>query len=340
MCWSIAPTTFGESITGMHQANEKVHVTWYENAVLGLTPGRPRPGVLSATAERGLTAPRTSTRRGQRRLPDNWDDGSDDEGATGTGNGLVIPLLTDNFNSIRLLDTEGTPNLLTDIRRALQPTMGRTLRRNGAKSLGADTVIVQKLGIYTLVLASRASLIPNAVNSPAVEPRKRPPTNQDGFDALEEGYDCPVVVACFDNREKGRALPIAYAYEARFPKHFLLYTLDGHDGKRPDLNAYVEMDHVLFASSYRMQAGKGTQINYRNAIPADLEQYVPRQVLGQVVPKGTKVLNGDVLLNVDKVAQGIWDPKRVIPPNAKPARKPIPFAEAIQATSGRKKPWR
>ncbi len=329
MCFTVAPTTLGRSVTGNHEADENTHVTWYQNAVLGLTPGRPRRGVFATTGTRqALTAPRRTTRRTPTSIPDNWDDGSDNAGATGTGNGLVIPLLTDDFASIRLLDTEKTPHILTDIRRALQPSVFATDSRRVSKSVGAaDTVIVQNLGIYTLVLASRASLIPDAVNSSLVEPRKRPPVNQEGFDAIDKGYDCPVAIACFDNNDSGDSLPIAYAYAPRYKNRFMLYTLDGHGG-RPDLNAYVEMDHVLFASSYRLK--KGTTIHYRDSIPAELEAYVPRQAVGQVIPKGTMVLNGDVLVKTDDVARGVWSPQRVIPPKATPKRKPMPFADAIK----------
>lgn len=327
MCMSIAPVTFGKTITGLYEADAKTHVIFYQNAIgatslprFGGGRGR-RSGDLIA-----LTAPRTP-RRGSG-VPKNWDTGKKTGSDAANGNALVIPLMTKKFKSIRLLtDTAETPHLLSDIRKAVQPVSRGGLRRGGpvAFGKGADTVVIQQFDIYTIVTASRASLIPDAVKS--IESRKRPPLAADVFAAIEEWYDCPFAVACFNNADAGESKPIAFAYEPKYPGQFLIYTLDGHDGTVPDLDATVELDHAVFAGSYRASSGK--PVRYSDDMPAGLTKFVPNFVVGEAFPKGTRMINGDILVQVDDVVEGKWDASRVLPPNG-PDRAPISLADAIR----------
>lgn len=323
MCMSIAPVTFGKTVTGLYEADDNTHVIFYQN-VIGSSSIRPPRGALSMTAP---STRRTSTRRGSKTAGGNWDTGAPaSSDSKASGNALVIPLMTDDFDSIQLLeDTEHTPSLLADIRRAVQPAGRGRLRRNSKSvSLGADSVIIQQFGIYTLVLASRAGLIPGAVKK--VEARKRPPLQKALFDAIEKWYDCPFAVACFNNADAGESKPIAYAYTPRYQDKFMIYTLDGHDGGVPDLNAQVELDHAVFAGSYRSTSGN--PVSYRDAIPAGLRRFVPSNVVGTAFPKGTKLINGDILVNVDDVVDGNFNAFRVLPLGAK-ARKPVSLRDAI-----------
>lgn len=326
MCMSIAPVKFGKTVTGLHEADAKTHVIYYQNAIGATTLpfGRRRggPGGLIA-----MTAPRsTSTRRGSG-VPKNWDTGKKTGSDAANGNALVIPLMTAKFKSIRLLrETADMPRLLDNIRTAVQPSGGRgVLRRGKSPSFGVDTVVIEQFDIYTIVTASRASLIPDAVKN--IESRKRPPLAADVFAAIEEWYDCPFAVACFNNADAGESKPIAFAYEPKYPGQFLIYTLDGHDGTVPDLNGTVELDHAVFASSYR--ASTGNPVRYTDAIPAALAKYVPKFVVGTAFPKGTRMINGDILVQVDDVVEGKWDPSRVLPPNG-PDRAPMSLADAMR----------
>jgi len=331
MCISIAPVTFGNTVTGLFEAADDTHVIFYQNVIgaSSLRPGRGRGRVFSA-APMSLTAPRrTSTRRGSA-TPDNWNTGSEGGSDEANGNALVIPLMTNDFSSIRLLrEAAETPSLLADIRRAVQPvSRSRGPLRRGSKSIsfGVDTVVIENFDIYTLVTASRASLIPDAVKQ--IESRKRPPLAKETFAALEKWYDCPFAVACFNNADAGQSKPIAYAYTPKYPKHFLIYTLDGHDGTVPDLKATVELDHAVFAGSYR--ASTGQPVRYSDTIPAALRKFVPEKVVGTAFPKGTRLINGDILVSVADVVEGNFKAFRVLPPNG-PKRKPISLAEAIAA---------
>lgn len=322
MCISIAPVSFGNTITGLYEADENTHVIFYQNTIAA-SATRLRAGASRGAL--GLTAPR---RRGSK-TPANWNTGRKAGSGAANGNALVIPLMTDDFASIRLLrETANTPNLLKDIRRAVQPVSRGGLRSRGPASFGggADTVVIESFDIYTLVTASRASLIPDAVKS--IESRKRPPLAKETFAALEEWYDCPFAVACFNNDDAGEAKPIAYAYTPKFPEHFLIYTLDGHDGKVPDLNATVDLDHAVFVGSYRSTSGN--TVSYSDFLPAELRTFLPKKVVGTAFQKGTRAINGDILVAVDDVVEGKFEAFRVLPPNA-PERAPVALREALRS---------
>lgn len=328
MCISIAPVTFGNTVTGLYEADENTHVIFYQNTVSGAS--NLRRGRSGGAPMLSMTAPSTRGRRGTAKTPSNWNTGRKTGSDAANGNALVIPIMTENFDSIRLLrDTANTPNLLKDLRRAVQPPASRGgLRRGSAKgiSFGADSVVIESFDIYTLVLASRASLIPDAVK--AIESRKRPPLAKETFAALEKWYDCPFAVACFNNEDAGEAKPIAYAYEPKYPEQFLIYTLDGHDGTVPNLDATVELDHAVFVGSYRASTGRA--VNYSDSIPASLQKYLPSKVVGTAFQKGTRLINGDILVAVDDVVEGKFEAFRVLPPNA-PDRAPVSLADALRA---------
>lgn len=305
MCISIAPVSFGNTVTGLYEADHRTHVIFYQN-------------VVSPTGASSQAATSRSPRRRGASAPANW------TGRKASGNALVIPIMTDDFKSIRLLtETADTPDLLADVRRALAPPRRRSrggLR--GSKGMG-DQVIIQQFDIYTLVLATRASLIPDAVE--AVPAAKRPPLTRALFDQLEAWYDCPFAVACFSDADKGESKPVAYAYTPRYPDYFMIYTLDGHDGSVPDLDAVVDLDHTVFAGSYRMEGG--STVNYSDEIPAGLSKFVPKAVVGRAFPKGTRMVNGDIVVAVDDVVAGRFEAFRAVPPNA-PEREPLTLANA------------
>lgn len=335
MCLSIAPTTFGKTITGLYEADAKTHVIFYQNAV-GTTQGGFHPHRRYVGSDSGLlsmTEPATRRSRGRSSgEPSNWDipeqtssPGTPKKSDQASGNALVIPLLTKSFKSIKLLrEFANMPNMLRDIRRTLQP-VSRGGMRGGATlgSKGADQVQILQYDIYTIVLATRASLIADAVAE--LPSNIRPPLAQDLFDKLEELYDCPFAVACFDNAKAGESKPIAFAYTPKYPKKFMIYTLDGHDGKAPEFDANVTLDHVVFVGSY-LQAN-GNHVSYSDAVPVEVAKYLPKTVVGQTFPAGTRMVNGDILVSVDDARQGNWNAFRVLPPKG-PARKPIALAQA------------
>ena len=310
MCIAIAPMpqSFAKTVEGLFEAETGEHVSFYSNTV-----GRPRhrPSDLIAAAPRGI-APRQQTRRSGR--PSHW------KVNEALGNALVIPLLTDDFESIHLLrETADTPNLLRDIRSALTPPRPKTRGGRGVSfGMGADSVKIENFDIYTLVQASRASLIPDAVR--LVDSKKRPPLNAKLFEFLESAYDCPFVVACFDPSEGGSSKPIAYRYRPRYADLFMIYTLDSHDGSVPKLDEVVTLDHAVFAGSYRMKGG--TPVDYSDKIPASLRPYVPTNVVGRSLD-GKKLVNGDIVVSVDDVVAGKFDALRVSPPNVERDPQPL-----------------
>lgn len=324
MCISVAPVEFGKTVTGLHQASDGSHVVFYQNVVGSGTRSRSRgsanrPDLLSASVS-SMMPDNWSVEDEEAALPDNWKIAEKPR-----GNALVIPLITSDFGSVELLRaTAETPDLLKDVRRSLMPPQRRS---RGPATLGGTRggdVVIEQFDIYTIVRAENASAIPEAVE--AVDARQRPPLNQELFDALERWYGCPFAVACFNNADQGESKPIAFKYSPKYSKVFMIYTLDGHDGSVPDLNATVDLDHTVFASTH--DGEKGNKVRYSDDIPEELAPYVPSHVVGRSLPSGTRLVNGDILVPVESVKAGKFEAYRVLPPNA-PSRKPTTLEEAL-----------
>lgn len=265
------------------------------------------------------------------------------------GNALVIPIFTDaaNFDAIELLNTTAVPSFLFDIRDALSPRT-RSLTLSLERGINED-VRIEQMGIYTVVICRSASQIPEATK--AVEARKRPVLNQALFDHLAQDYDVPFAVACFSNEDIGDSLPIAFAYEPKWPEIFLLYTMDAHDGNYPDYDAAVGLDHTIFAAAHGMIGGVSPWYTdqavafYHNlwkshggpgAFADDgtghqsvekLARYLPTTVNGLTIRKGNRMINGDIMVSIEALMRGHFEAYRVLPANA-PSRAPIKLSEA------------
>lgn len=315
MCISIRPTEFGKTITGIYEAPGGWHVEFYQNTV-----GRPAPatrrrgaGLLSAEP---LGAPGNwaDDAPSAVAIPDNW---LDDEPR---GNALVMPIFGD-WDSIELLSgMKSVPNALKDIRTALQPiSKSLSFSLGGSRGARSADVVIEQYDVYTIVRASSPKLIPEAVK--ALPANVRPPINQPQFDALDLWYRInniavPFAVCCFAEESAREAKPIAFKYRPLVPGFFSIYTLDEHEGGVPKLDAEVDLDHNVFVGSYRMAENAGNPVHYSDNIPADLRPYLPTQVIGAAFEKGTRLVNGDIVISVEDVVAGRFNAYRALPPGA------------------------
>ncbi len=89
----------------------------------------------------------------------------------------------------------------------------------------AETVEVFDRGIYTVVLASNARCIPDALDQIPV--RKRIAINRPLFDFYAEHFSgYPVALCCFDNTEARESEPLLLWYKPMNPDRFVLPGLD------------------------------------------------------------------------------------------------------------------
>lgn len=94
-----------------------------------------------------------------------------------TGNAMLLhfPAVPASMTQANVVDTERTPEILRDIVKPLE-AMERQTFAWSASAPASRHVEVFRSGIYTVVLASDAGEIPDALDR--VPPRKRPPLNR------------------------------------------------------------------------------------------------------------------------------------------------------------------
>lgn len=239
------------------------------------------------------------------------------------GNCLIIPIMG-AWESILLLNTSDTPDLLSDIDKSLALPAPRSAGWGGMiqeKSVPAGgaggRLVFMQFDVYDIVLAENASMIGKVL--PQINELKRPAVNPEVFDTLEKWYQCPVAVCCFKGDEQAEAKPIGFSFEPRDASKLIVYTLDGHNGRAPDPDASVLIDHTIFVGSHLTHPRFQAELHYRNQIPDHLAPYVLKHAMGMPVFKSA--INGDTVFDVEDVRNGFFSGTRALPPYA-PPRKP------------------
>jgi hypothetical protein len=332
MCCSPWPAIFRHTITGTWEVeveNILHHVLWYQNSVGEELPLNSRDFEDAVTAELEGS---TTMRRLLQSLGLNSDmvhqevqwrqEGGAPRRLTknglvaGKGNCLIIPL-SGKWESIKLLNTSDTPSLLKDVAKALTPPRPKLRSVQSAAvpaaAAPAGGMVFLKFGIYDIVIAERPSEISAVLHQ--IDERKRPEVNPAVFDIFEKWYGCPVALCCFNDLDSFESKPIAFAFEPLDPSRLMVYTLDAHDGKPPDPDALVKLDHTIFVSSHRIYAYAGGKIDYTNAIPDHLKPYLVKRVIG-MDSFDTPMKNGDFIFDPQEVRAGNFKAWRTLPPGA------------------------
>src|SRR5579862_5582373 len=129
------------------------------------------------------------------------------------------------------LGTRKCQSILTDMKAAVSPASASP--KMDWMGSPTQTVEVFDRGIYTVVLASHARDIPDALAQ--VPTRKRIAINRPLFDFYAEhfpGY--PVALCCIDQTEARESEPLLLWYKPMHPDRFVLPGLDGHTGGVPN----------------------------------------------------------------------------------------------------------
>lgn len=234
---------------------------------------------------------------------------SSKSGASGNALFLPIPAKPGTMSSKSILDTSSCPHMLTDIQNAVMP-----ISRGGggkSKSMPASRPVeVFEHGIYTIVLAQDARDIQPALAK--VPANKRPAMPAEIFSAYQRWYPgWTFALCCFDVKQETAAEPMLWAYQPLHPDRLFFPALDAHSGKAPNLDAEVDVDHLIFASSHRMKGGSVVRYSDRS-ISDEMKSWLPKTAIGggytQPMP------NGDFVMMIDDVRKGTFRPKRVTPP--------------------------
>jgi hypothetical protein len=320
MCVSLHPARFSDTTVGAFIGTDGRRYLAYQNTAANLPSisGGSAPAVVSSTA-------RKPVRRGTRRSggADNWNfEGAVTPKATGkaaatSGNAMILPI-PDAVANIELIDTTTCPNFLKDIRSALTPRTRGGLRRGGAAD-SAKSVRIIEFDVYTIVIAKNAKDLTKVLKSDAIPAERRPALNDEIIKAYTKWYpNWAIAVCCFNNTDAKRAKPLLFSYEPtkQADKDFLFVpTLDAHDGKAPDLNANVDVDHTIFVSTPDMPDSHGMTVFYSDPeIALGVAELLPRKVTGKVVSGSYR--NGDVVFKCSDLKNGIVRGLRALPPGA------------------------
>ena len=202
-------------------------------------------------------------------------------------NAMVLPLPAAVMpGPENVVDTRTFKGFLAEMERATRvswPSASRSAR------LGLPgPAAVFDVGSYTVVLAEKPADVANALAS--VPEEKRPALNPDllaAFDELYPGW--PIAVCCWNGRIK--AEPLLWWFEPMHPGWLFLPALDAHDGKAPDPDAIVYVDHfIAFGSTLEPL---GDNVLYGSAgLPPIAAALLPPKVRGTKVKKGLP--NADV----------------------------------------------
>lgn len=210
-------------------------------------------------------------------------------------NAMIIPFPTDvAMDENNVLDTTKYKNFLNDISEATQiRTRGISLNGDSdSLSFGAiaKSAKVFDVGDYTVVLATSVTQVPEALKRVPVE--KRPEVSNEFLIGYGIMYpDQPVALCCWSGSVD--AAPLLWWYEPSDPDTLFIPTMDAHDGKAPDVNAEVSVDHIISVGSNL--AATGEKVYYEDFL-YEGAPLLPTKVQGTKF-KG-RMKNGDMFVSV------------------------------------------
>ena len=319
MCVSLFPAHFSDTIVGAFEGSDGRRYLAYQNTASNLAAGAPK-------ATPAATTTRKPVRRGTRRSAggDNWSfeeavtPKATGKAATSTGNAMILPI-PDAVANIELIDTTSCPNFLKDIRSALTPRTRSARRGSFGGADSAKSVRIIEFDVYTIVIAKSAKDLAKVLKSDAISADRRPALNEEIIKAYTKWYpNWAIAVCCFSNTDAQRAKPLLFSYEPtkQADKSVLFVpTLDAHDGKAPDLDARVDVDHTIFVATADMPDAHAMTVFYSDpTIELGVAELLPRKVMGKVITGSYR--NGDIVFKCSDLKNGVVRGLRALPPGA------------------------
>jgi hypothetical protein len=199
-------------------------------------------------------------------------------------NAMILPIpAAAPLTSENMLDTRASKGVLKEYAKLVQPPQPRGLSKGMLLGVAAaDSYQVFDKGSYTVVIAQSCGVIPKALQQ--VPENKRPAVSTSFLLAYAQIYPgMPIAVCCWDGRVE--AEPIMWWYEPKNKERLFLPALDAHDGRPPDLDAKVHVDHTVV---WGVERG----INVPKSLyTGPLEPFLARNVQGRILHG--RVHNGD-----------------------------------------------
>lgn len=248
--------------------------------------------------------------------------------ATGP-NAMLLHLPGTGMTPDNFVDTSHSRNILTDMTAALTPrSAGYGAAPAAAGRAAPPPVQVFEHDIYTVVLATNATLIPDALS--LVPEHRRVPVNRPLFDFYAREYPGhAVALCCFDNRDAARSDPLLLWYEPLRPDRVELPAIDCHTGEIPEIGAPVEADHWVILGfdepAPSMWPWESTSMDWSDEVrrsPAG--PFLPSAIVGRTF---TGLLaNGDFMIGEADLAAGRTDLMQRVGPDGTPHWLPPVYA--------------
>ena len=226
---------------------------------------------------------------------------------------IAIPAKPGTVHGDNLVPVGKYPSFMTDYAKALVPQ--RPVTRGGPRSRGgpiAGVEIVSNFdnGTYDVVIADSAKKIVSAIG--AVAEAKRPQLNAALYAQLDKLYPkWTFLLFCFSEATAAQAGCALVSYEPMPAFEHMLYLpgLDGHNGEIEQGQVYL--NHTIVLGSYRMKAeAYPKRVAFSEpAIATDLP-FLPRLVIGKIIPNGTRAPQGDFLFSTADVQEGKFKASR------------------------------
>jgi hypothetical protein len=254
-------------------------------------------------------------------------------------NAMLLHLPGTGMTQANFVDTSGSRHILTDMTMTLGPPLSRGY---GAAPGGmADTdappkVEVFEHDIYTVVLASNAALIPDALS--LVPEHKRIPVNRPLFDFYARLYpDYAVALCCFNNRDAARSAPLLLWYEPLRPDRVELPAIDCHTGGIPQIGGPVDVDHWVVLGTdeespswnlgpvpYDLTQWRSTRMYWtQEDLNGPVGPFLPKSIAGRTY--SGMFANGDFMIPSADLDTGRFTAMSRVGPGGAPLAPATPF---------------
>lgn len=215
------------------------------------------------------------------------------ESLSSSPNAMILPFPSAAaMDEKNVVDTRQFPEFLRDISEASK-IRTRSLSKGFSLNAGvAGDALVFDVGSYTVVLAEKASQIPDALKR--VPEHKRPEVSTRFLIGFSKLYpDQPLAICCWAGHVT--AEPLLWWYEPKNPSVLFAPTMDAHDGGAPNLEETVDTDHIVsVGSALSDRISDYNKVRYSDIIPADARSLLPTHVYGTRLPSRMK--NGDLFV--------------------------------------------
>jgi hypothetical protein len=217
-------------------------------------------------------------------------------------NAMFLHFPSTGMTAANVIDTTDFPYIAEDLVETVKPRSRSLLEEPACFSAGGADALVFDSGIYTVVLASHVSQIPEALLR--VPENKRPALNQAILDWYNEHFPgWSFALCCFDSRDaEVRAAPLLWWYEQTFgsddPDEVVLPGVDAHTGDVPNLSEDVDVDHWVIVGSSERKSPLMQLVNYGDDIHKLARALLPKYAVGQRFEGQMK--NGDFVGSLSK----------------------------------------